>query len=113
MVENALQVGFMSEIYSKAHTTYVWIGAPVYYSDVAIDLVRNLMIKPKLSWTNRQIFAVRQLIERSYWTRVWVVQETMYSKNAIVKCGNDEVNFDLFYDLVEFMDSHNQRRRTD
>ena len=112
-VEKALQVGFMSQIYSKAHTTYMWMGAPVYYSDVAMDLIRRVLSIPKLSWTNRRIMAVRQLIERPYWTRVWVVQESFYSRHAIVKCGHDEVDFDMFYDLVEFMDTHNQRPPTD
>ena len=112
-VEKALQVGSMSQIYSKAHTTYMWIGAPVYYSDVAMNLIRKVLSVSKLSWTNRQIFALRQLIERPYWTRVWVVQESFYSRHAIVKCGHDEVDFDLFYDLGKFMDFHNDRPRTD
>ena len=44
---------------------------------------------------------------------MWVVQETFYSRHAIVKCGHDEVDFDLFYDLVKFMEFHNQRPPTD
>ena len=44
---------------------------------------------------------------------MWVVQETLYSRHAIVKCGHDEVDFDLIYDLFKFMDFHNGRPRTD
>lgn len=111
--EKGQQVGIMADIYSKARTTYMWIGAPVYFSNVAMDSIRSIQQIPRKSWTNARIFAVEQLIERPYWTRAWVVQEVFYSKHAIVKCGYDEVAFDFFYDLQDFISSHNERPRRD
>ena len=111
--EKALQVGFMADIYSNARTTYMWLGAPVYFSNVAMDSIRTIKTIPRKSWGNARLFAVAQLLARPYWTRVWVVQEAFYSRRAIVKCGHDEVDFNSFYDLVDFMDFHNSRPRTD
>jgi hypothetical protein len=110
-VEKGLQVGLMADIYSKARATYMWMGAPVYFSNVAMDTIRTIKTIPRTSWANPRIYAVKQLIERPYWTRVWVVQEGFYSKHVIVKCGHDEVDFDHFYDLAEFMDFHSSRPR--
>jgi hypothetical protein len=42
-----------------------------------------------------------------------VIQEAFCSRYAIVKCGHDEIGFDRFYDLVEFMKLHNTRPSTD
>ena len=111
--EKGQQIGLMADIYSRARTTYMWIGAPVYFSNVAIDSIRTIKQIPRTSWVNARIYAVKQLIQRPYWTRAWVVQEAFYSKHAIVKCGHNEVEFDFFYDLQEFIRFHNGRPGTD
>jgi len=33
-------------------------------------------------------FPIRELFQRNYWSRVWVVQEIMFARNILVKCGN-------------------------
>ena len=111
--EKGQQVALMADIYSRACTTYMWIGPPVYFSNVAMDSIKKIQQIPSSSWINARIYAVKQLINRPYWTRVWVIQEAFYSKHAIVKCGNDEVDFDFFYDLQDFIKFHNRRPLTD
>jgi len=40
--------------------------------------------------------ALRSLLEREWWKRMWVIQETMLSRDPVVKCGSREVGFDRF-----------------
>lgn len=39
----------------------------------------------------RDILAMRKLLQRSWWRRIWVVQEVLLAKKIIFKCGNAEV----------------------
>ena len=61
-----------------------------------------------------QLAAFRDLLQRVYWQRIWVVQEVCLPDNAMVHCGADQMAFsDLanvqnklaenYYDLVAFI----------
>ncbi|MCJ1477606.1 hypothetical protein MMC13_006279 [Lambiella insularis] len=102
--EKGFQVRMMADIYSAAHRTYLWIGGPVYQSNAAIEAIGAIGSPDSKPWSSYMIFNIKQLLQRPYWTRVWMIQEAFYSKHAIVKCGYDEVDFNRFYDLVEMMD---------
>lgn len=111
--EKISQISLMSRIYSSASCTYIWLGEAVYYSDVALDVIRRIKDTPMSSWANRHLFAVEQILRRPYWTRAWVVQEAFCSTNAIVKCGEVEISFDAFYHLPEFTSFNRARPQTD
>lgn len=42
--------------------------------------------------TTREIFAMRKLLKRSWWYRIWVVQEVLLAKKVTFKCGDAEVS---------------------
>ncbi|ETS78998.1 hypothetical protein PFICI_08851 [Pestalotiopsis fici W106-1] len=42
--------------------------------------------------------ALRAILERPYWTRLWVLQEICSARELIVKCGNDTMPWDAFRD---------------
>lgn len=42
--------------------------------------------------TRRQSLAILKLLKRSWWYRVWVVQEVMLAKKVVFKCGDAEVS---------------------
>lgn len=41
--------------------------------------------------TRREALAILRLLKRSWWYRVWVVQEVMLAKKVVFKCGDAEV----------------------
>jgi hypothetical protein len=40
--------------------------------------------------------ALKALSERTYWTRVWVVQEIALPTNVVILCGHKRLSFSLF-----------------
>lgn len=42
--------------------------------------------------TIREIIAMRNLLKRSWWCRIWVVQEVLLAKKVTFKCGDAEVS---------------------
>ncbi len=45
--------------------------------------------------------AVRDLMGRKWWTRIWVVQEVLKSRRVTVVCGDKEVDMGYFVQLVK------------
>lgn len=41
--------------------------------------------------THREILAIPKFFKRSWWSRIWVVQEVMLAKKVIFKCGEADV----------------------
>lgn len=49
-------------------------------------------LKPVISrLTTQESLAILRLLKRSWWTRIWVVQEILLAKKVIFKCGDAEV----------------------
>lgn len=42
--------------------------------------------------TRRESLAILKLLKRSWWYRVWVIQEVVLAKNVLFKCGDAEVS---------------------
>jgi hypothetical protein len=109
--ERNKQVLRMRDIYSLADTVQVWLGKADENSYTAMDLVGQLaevvqdpedMLANGLQNSHRDtweelfeaskpstIRALNQLFQRSWWTRVWVVQELSLANQvrARVRCG--------------------------
>ncbi|KAF9494027.1 hypothetical protein BDN71DRAFT_1020537 [Pleurotus eryngii] len=106
-IEKADQVARMKDIYSQAHTTCVWLGPSEDDSNTAMDFVRHshkLDIddpKLQLSDINPPWRAMQALFARSWWGRMWIVQELFMSKNVVVRCGEKEVEMDRFRELMQ------------
>ncbi|KAF4564790.1 hypothetical protein EYR40_010961 [Pleurotus pulmonarius] len=105
-IEKADQVARMKDIYSQAHTTCVWLGPAEDDSDTAMDFVRDShkldVDAPKLQLSDitPPWRAMQALFARSWWGRMWIVQELFMSRNVVVRCGEKEVGVDRFRELV-------------
>jgi hypothetical protein len=104
--EKAQQVMIMGTIYRNARSTYIWLGTSTEDSDLAMDLVVHAgpgkFEQPKLIIKEREWKALYKLMRRSWWCRMWIVQEACLSQNPIVRCGNKVVplkRFQNFYQL--------------
>ncbi|KAM0802336.1 heterokaryon incompatibility protein-domain-containing protein [Usnea florida] len=104
--EKAIQVNLMGHIYASATRTIVWLGEKSADSDVAMDFIGSLQqgtldhqdddsqIGPTC-WR-----AVNELMERKWWTRIWVVQEALMSRRVIIQCGDKRVDIPNFVKLL-------------
>jgi hypothetical protein len=114
----------MHEIYSMADRVIVWLGEASDMSSIALDLVQNAAaitrketgVKldkvfnpatvPQLDtemelWrktVNEGWKSLALLFTRPWWSRVWVVQEVVFSQLCIVLCGSRAVVWQDFVD---------------
>jgi len=99
LLERNHQVGLMSKIYGQAQNVVVWLGPASENSDIAmdfLDLCAKYHKEPKLplniideSTASRdRIEALINLFERTYWRRVWVIQEMILAPSITIFCGS-------------------------
>lgn len=125
------QVSKMKDIYAKATTTVTWLGESYEQSDLAFEILHRLLaagsakalLNPSLEpWTADMVpppdiitalNAVRLLFLRTYWTRVWVIQELSFDSQVVVHCGKFSIEWNdlqqcvalLFKDAVFLSDA--------
>ncbi|KAF4635102.1 hypothetical protein G7Y89_g2992 [Cudoniella acicularis] len=109
--EKGEQVMRMAEIYQNARNVVVWLGEKDSDSDDAMDFVPRLLDPSFLSdgnWPStyaRGFYALAHLLERSWFSRIWVLQEVAYARNIVLKCGDHEVHFMDFIDACNIVKS--------
>lgn len=96
-LEKPSQVNLMGTIYSQAMLVICWIGEASGNSD---SIVQHLNFKtpeerisyPEFGRVHREpewkAGDCSSFLDREYWTRLWVVQEILLAKVAIILCGN-------------------------
>jgi len=91
----------MSDIYSFASSVVSWLGLDSRHSASTIDFLRNLSMAaaertseetmlPKCPKDKRK--AIRKLLKRQYWKRVWIVQEVVLARDILIMCGSASIN---------------------
>jgi hypothetical protein len=115
--ERTSQVGQMKDVYQKAEIVFVWLGESNEHSEQAFDDlyslagIRNLegtvpsqqfdkemMDRDYQSWR-----AIGDILCRPWFRRVWIIQEVLSARRAIVVCGGDTMDLDLFLKLINSM----------
>ena len=91
------QVRRMKSIYNSAERVIVWLGEEQPEDAAAIALIKEIFDNiDSDEWfaavlqdsaTPAKIMAVSSILARDYWSRAWVVQETMFNKDITVHCG--------------------------
>ena len=84
------QVGLMSRIYACAERVAIYLGEAAHDSDMAVDfLIDNDTPAESASYPRTQelMYALNSFFRRSWFTRVWVIQEVLLSQDAIAYCG--------------------------
>ena len=92
--ENGRQVALMGEIYSKATRTRIWLGPGTKESD---ELMDHILLPESIGKEHPEDSvssgAISEVMRHLWWKRVWVVQEALLSREAILQCGEKTVNF--------------------
>ncbi|KAL8912033.1 MAG: hypothetical protein Q9171_002886 [Xanthocarpia ochracea] len=104
--EKNSQVRIMRSIYVLACRTWVWLGSSDAESDRAMDIVQSFRLGDlttnELRLTSRKDWeGIGNLMRRSWWTRIWVIQEVLSSRRVHVWCGSRMIDFECFVKLEE------------
>lgn len=97
-LERNSQVMKMKAIYERAETVLVWLGPEADDSNTAMSLIDRISQEGEEDWVAnsittadpdelRQWEALARLFARSWWRRVWVVQEVAVAQDVRVLCG--------------------------
>ncbi|OSS43193.1 hypothetical protein B5807_12187 [Epicoccum nigrum] len=113
--EKSHQVQMMGEIYKHANIrTVLWLGNAENDSHEALQLIATadaqFFVDYDPSAASPALQALKILLKRTWWKRMWVVQEMMLSPNPVLKCGADEVDFER---LVIFRNLHWEAQSAD
>lgn len=119
--ERALQVRIMDKIYSQAAETIVWLGAADEYTPAAVDTIRRVAAYPTAAFVQSEVNPFRRqdpedyaqsnlpytswmdwcslaaLLKRQWFSRLWIIQETILSRNLVLLCGEHQI---AWIDLV-------------
>lgn len=98
MGERGDQVGLMRDIYSRAQRVVIFLGEEdgrsaesrlmAWMDDECFYKGRG----SRIEWEpDRDLPALRALFDRPYWRRIWVIQEVLLAREALVMLGGSSV----------------------
>lgn len=93
--ERGQQVSQMRDIYTGADSVIVWLGLAQKSEELAFVLTRY----PNLLKVGEMSTALLDLLNKSYWSRVWVVQEFVLAKSVEIWCGSFRADASAFESL--------------
>lgn len=111
-VEKSSQVKMMQGIYAKATQVVVWLGKGEKNSGFAFEKARDfgeVAAAGKDAWWQSTVSTkrwsqtcriFRDILEHGWWTRVWIIQEIVVARNAVVQIGSHSLAWD---DLCHFL----------
>lgn len=99
--ERNQQVRQMKRIYEQSWGVLIWLGLPSADSQLALRFIAHFEHYRGhfVEWDTdckEELTAIRHLCNRSYWNRLWIIQEVLVAKNARMQCGIDYANWDYF-----------------
>nr|XP_036583874.1 heterokaryon incompatibility protein [Colletotrichum truncatum]KAF6793133.1 heterokaryon incompatibility protein [Colletotrichum truncatum] len=123
--ELSRQVQIMDKIYATAERVAVWLG-PASASEKSglafeslLGVVENSKEEPfpaligDLINSKPAVEAIVSLFERSYWKRLWVMQEVFYAQRIEIYCGTDKIGWDALMKTVDQFSTPHWKRRVD
>jgi hypothetical protein len=87
------QVQLMSQIYRNAYSVLAWLGGEYRDSSATLSQIRSMSVMEnsfgelrlrETIWRGLVAFS-----ERTYWTRIWIVQEITVAEVIKLFCGAD------------------------
>lgn len=104
--ERANQVKIMATIFWGAQRVIVWLGTASNGSDIAMKSLEECKLRSPQearfpSILDSQIgYALQDLCERSYWQRLWVLQELKHGRRKRLMCGETVIKWSSFENLI-------------
>ncbi|KAN0106852.1 HET domain containing protein [Hyaloscypha variabilis] len=104
LLERNSQITHMSDVYERASEVVAWLGDEYEHSDLAFDAFEALPNSDQIHWDAENnpmlqrvsvnpeyLTAVCQLLDRSWWHRVWTVQESILGRSLRFYCGHRQI----------------------
>ncbi|KAH9904520.1 heterokaryon incompatibility protein-domain-containing protein [Xylariomycetidae sp. FL2044] len=98
IAERGHQVRLMSRIYSGAERVIMYLGEASEDCDYVFDYL-SVPAASQLRSGYHYVKARRafsRVLQRCYWTRVWILQEVALARKAVVMCGSKMVSWTAF-----------------
>jgi hypothetical protein len=127
IAERNSQVGMMRDIYSSAVSVMVWLGPATPQSDMGVDMVQTLLRAKEtqgkfgdtpdflismdhghrkrlgLSIQGSEVYEFyTSLFQRSWFERIWIVQEVAVSRHCFLLCGSKGCDWSDFNDALDY-----------
>jgi len=108
--ERGHQVSIMKQIFSHAKEVIVWLGEEDDRSKKLYDYAKKMRRGEDNGPRNvlRRILSARQLqdamqklLQRPWFSRVWVIPEVALAKFTIVQCGRSQITWDNLVRLIQ------------
>jgi hypothetical protein len=96
--ERNQQVAMMEEIYPNAEEVAVWLGSEADNSTLAMKAFETRETREQ--WSTEEGRAMLELFNRTYWRRVWIVQEFVLAQKLTINCGKKHVSGQDLVSLV-------------
>ncbi|PMD31844.1 HET-domain-containing protein [Hyaloscypha variabilis F] len=109
--ERNQQVTRMGRIYAQASRVIVWMGyqntsdldkevaaAVAFLCDISLNS-SEFAYRPNQPWKS-----LARLCHKSYWSRLWIIQEVVLATNILVQCGNDSFEWSILAGLLDQLD---------
>lgn len=115
VAEKTMQLLIMDDIYRDAERVLVWLGTESEDSNLAMEMIQrwavwkgehlgssmgsstSLLVGSDLDeiFSEGASRAVRRLLARPYWARVWIHQEVALGRDVYVHCGQRSMPFNV------------------
>jgi ankyrin repeat protein len=99
-LERTHQVSMMAHIFQSARQVYVWLGPAYDQSDLAMRRLSKIKTWKQDFWSRPEASALRSLLQRPYWERLWVFQELVLATDVVILCGSKSVSWNSFANFV-------------
>lgn len=97
VLEKSHQVNMMGRIFTAADYVISWLGEEADNSRCVMTAIRTSTNTRYCSVQVEQ--AMKSFVRRSYWKRMWIVQEFILARNVVILCGQEGA---WWKDLVHF-----------
>jgi hypothetical protein len=108
--ERNSQITHMTGIYERASEVVAWLGDEHGGSNLAFDALEALPNVDRMHWDIENhpmvqrislnpgyIIAVCNLLQRSWWHRVWTVQESILGRSLLFYCGHRQISANALF----------------
>lgn len=117
LAERARQVAQMKDVYCRAAIVHIWLGESNELSERAFDELHGLsehldydeavpnrfFDKGTMNGHHQRWRAISEILYRPWFRRMWVIQEALSARRAMMVCGKDMIDLDLFLKLINSM----------
>ncbi|KAL8992232.1 MAG: hypothetical protein Q9169_007262 [Polycauliona sp. 2 TL-2023] len=108
-VERQRQVMMMTSIYAGAFQVFVWLGEEDVYTVPALKTIERIRYRPPIRAPSHDdnIEALLWFFGRSWFVRIWVIQESTLARQITFQCGSHSIaRMTLFSVAMSFRDAY-------